>query len=351
MARVTVGQRIEQNWTFFAVQNVELAAHRLDDGERVVTVDTLGVHLLGVDAGADTGEEVVAHCLAARLPAHRVLVVHHVHEQRKTAVHLAFPQVVVLVHSGHHQPFPDRAAGHRAIADVADDDAVLAVDLFVQGRADRDIGRAADDGVVRIDAERQEEGVHRAAQTAVETGVLGEDLRQRTVEQEVDSQVLDRFTLAGVELLDDLVGIAAEKLLHDRVETGVRQLVDRGKSFGEDLAVAAVRTEDEIVDGQEIRLADRRGLLAHRQVRRPWVVVLNAVVGVGRLDRVQHRLEFADIAHVAIDAQEIILREELLLLGNRFLVLVDRNLVEFDETRLAHLVRIDMQVLGHVLVP
>ena len=39
-----------------------------------------------------------------------------------------------------------------------------------------DVARAADDGVVGIDAEGREEGVHRAAQAAVEAGLAGEDL-------------------------------------------------------------------------------------------------------------------------------------------------------------------------------
>jgi hypothetical protein len=81
----------------------------------------------------------------------------------------------------------------------------------------------------------------------VEAGVLGKDFSQRAVEQEVDGQFLDRLALALVELLDDLVGIAAEELLHHRGEFGVRQLVDRRETLGEDFAVAAVRAEDEVV--------------------------------------------------------------------------------------------------------
>ena len=39
------------------------------------------------------------------------------------------------------------------------------------------------------------------------------------------------------------------------------------------------------------------------------VVVLHAVVTAGGLDEVQHRLEFADHEHVAVDAQEVFLGE------------------------------------------
>ena len=344
---VAVGQRIEQDRALLAAQDVELAPHGFDHRQRVVAVDAFGVHLFGINAGTDAREEVVAHRFAARLAAHRVLVVHHIQQERHAALHVAFPEVLVLVHGGHHQAFPDRAAGHRAVADVADDDAVLAVDLLVQRRTDRDVGRAADDGVVGVNTERQEEGVHRAAKSLVEAGFLGEDFSQRAVKQEVDRGVLDRLALAFVELLDDFVGGATEELFHDLGQFGIRQLVDRREALGQDFTVAAVRTEDEVVDRQEIGLTNRRGFLPHRQVRRTRVVVFDAVVGIGRLDRVQHRLEFADIAHVAIDAQEVILRELLLLLFNRLLVLVNRNLVEFDVAGLTHLGRINMQMLGH----
>ena len=123
-----------------------------------------------------------------------------------------------------HQRFPDRAAGHRAVADVAYDDAVLAVDLLEQRRANGDVGRTADDGVVRVDAEGQEEGVHRAAEALVEAGFLGEDLGQRAVDQEVDRQVLDASCPCRLELGDRAIGVAAEEFFHHCDEFGFGQL-------------------------------------------------------------------------------------------------------------------------------
>ena len=58
---------------------------------------------------------------------------------------------------------------------------------------------AAHDGVVRVDAEGREEGVHRAAQAAVEAGLAGEDLAVSAVDQELDGQFPDRAPVAFLE--------------------------------------------------------------------------------------------------------------------------------------------------------
>ena len=135
--------------------------------------------------------------------------------------------------------------------------------------------RAADDRVVRIDAERREEGVHRAAQAAVEAGVAGEDLGQRAVDDEIDRQVLRRSR--GI-LLDDAQAVAAEVVAHDRMQRLVVELVDGREALGQDLAVGAVRAEDVVVGVEQVRLADRRRFLADREVRRAAVVVRDVLV-------------------------------------------------------------------------
>ena len=92
------------------------------------------------------------------------------------------------------------------------------------------------------------------------------------------------------------------------------ELVYRGQTLGEYLAVAAVRAECQIVYIKRVSLADRRSLLSDGQVRRTGVVVCNAVVLALGLDLVEHRLELADDAHIAVDAQQIVLFIELFLL-------------------------------------
>ena len=132
MAGVAVGHGLEKDRALLVFQDLEFSGHGLDHGQRVVAVDALGVHLVRVDTGADAGDKVVAHGLAAGLAAHRVLVVHDVEHQGQAALHLVIPEQAVLVHRGQHQAFPDRAAGHRAITDIGDDHARLAVDFLVQ---------------------------------------------------------------------------------------------------------------------------------------------------------------------------------------------------------------------------
>ena len=102
-----------------------------------------------------------------------------------------------------------------------------------------------------------------------------EDLGQRAVDQEVDGQILDRPV---VLLLDDRQAFAAHEVLHDVHQGVVVELADGRHALGQDLAVRAVRAEDVVVDVQQEGLPHRGGLLADRQVRRPLVVVLDALV-------------------------------------------------------------------------
>ena len=189
--------------------------------------------------------------------------------------------------------------------------------------------------------------MHRTTQALVETGLLGEDLRQGAVDEEIDRQLAHRLALAGIGLFNDLPGRAIEEALHDRQQIRLAHLVDRGQALGQDLAVASVRTEDEVLVGQVVGLADRGGFLAHREVRRAGVVVLEAVVGIGGLDRVQHRLELADDPHVAVDPQKVGLGEMVLLFGRFLLVDVDRDVLERDLAGGADFFGFDEQLLGH----
>lgn len=111
MAAITVGQHVDQHGAvLFLLEDRFLAAVAVDYGQRIVAVDALGVHLGRVDAGTDTGREVEAHCLAASLSAHAVLVIHDVDDHRQAAFHVAFPELFELVHGGEGHAFPDRTA-------------------------------------------------------------------------------------------------------------------------------------------------------------------------------------------------------------------------------------------------
>ena len=343
MAAVTVGQHVEQHGAgllFF--EDRFLAAVSVDHGQRIEAVHAFGMHLLGVHAGADAGCEIEAHRLSAGLSAHAVLVVHDVDDHRQAAFHVAFPELFELVHGGEGHAFPDRTACHRSIADVGHDDTGFAVYFLIEGRADGDTAAAAYDGVVRVDAERREEGVHAAAQSFVESGRTGKNFGQCAVQQEADTEFLDRA--AFVCLFGNVHGGAVPEFVHDLFERLVVEQFDGTQAFGENFAVATVGTEDKVVDVEHVGHPDSSGFLAGREVGGARVVVFDAVVAAGGLHQLQHRFEFADHHHVAVDALQVVFGEvlafELLLRG--FFVLVDGDRREGDLTGFPHLFRIDV---------
>ena len=206
----------------------------------------------------------------------------------------------------------------------------LRFDLFEKCSAGRNGARAADDGVIGVNAERQKKGMHRAAEALVKTGFLGKNLSQRTVNEKFDRQLFDRKTAAAIGLLDYFVSRAVEKILHDRKQILLIHLMNSGQSFGQNFTVAAMRAENIIVGSKQISLANRRSLLTHRQMRRAGIVVFEAVVCVCGLNRIEHGFEFTDQAHIGINPQEIVFSVESRFLLNGFTVLVDRDILEFD---------------------
>ena len=184
MAADAIGDGVEKNRAAALGDDLFLAPEGVDERQWIVAVDALGVHLLGVDSGAQAGDELHAHGFAKRLAAHAVVVVHAVEDDGQAPAERGVPQLAVLVHRRKRDAFPDRPAGKAGVADVADDDAGLAVDPLVERGAGGDGAGSADDGVVRIDAEGCEEGVHGAAQAAVEAGIAREDLAVGAEDQE-----------------------------------------------------------------------------------------------------------------------------------------------------------------------
>ena len=306
MAAVAVGHDIQQARTFLLLEEGFLAAEGVDDRERIVAVHALCVPGLRIEAGAQAGRIGVTHGLAAGLAAHRVLVVHHVDEDRKATLHVALPQGIELVHRSEGHALQDRAAGHGAVTEVGDDDALLAVDFLVEGRAHGDGAGTAHDGVVRIDAEGGEERVHGSAQALVEAGRTGEDLRHRPVQEEADAEFLRRALEA---LSGDGERGTAPELLHHLLQVLLGENFDGTETLGEDFAMGTVAAEDEIVGGEVVSHAHGGGLLAGGQVGGTRVVVGDTIVAARRLDEVQHRLELPDDGHVTVDALEVIGRE------------------------------------------
>ncbi len=169
MAAVTVSENIEQHRASFFFDYFTFAFIGIDYSQRVVTIHPFGMHLFAIHAGADAGCYAVAHGFTHGLAAHAVLVVHDVDDYRQSALHISFPEFGELIHRGKVDALPYRAACQRGVADVGHHQSRFAVHLLVECCAHGNIARAAHDGVVGIDTEGCEEGMHGAAQSLVKS--------------------------------------------------------------------------------------------------------------------------------------------------------------------------------------
>src|SRR5450759_4414203 len=150
------------------------------------------MHLFRIHSRPNAGDEPASHGFAARLPAHSVMVVDAVEQDWPASAQRWVPELPVLVHAGKRDAFPNGTAAERSIAVVSNHDARPTVDPLEERRAGSDGAGTAHDGVVRVDPKRSEEGVHGAAQPAVQPGLAGEDLAVSSVEEEAECEILDR---------------------------------------------------------------------------------------------------------------------------------------------------------------
>ncbi len=319
MPALAVAQHVKQDGPLVFRDEFLLAAVGLGEGERVIAVHDFGVHVVGVECGAHAGEPVESCRLADGLAAHAVEIVHEIVDDGEAAPVVLVPEAVVLGHGREIEGFPDGPAMDGGVADVGHGDAGLLAGLSVERRAGGDVGAAADDGVGRVDAEGDEEGVHAAAHALVESVLAAEDFGEQAVEQEVDAEFLffgggeEGLLLAfrleaqagpvGFVVLHDLENGAVPVALDNRHEARTREVLHGAESLGDDLAVAAVAAEDVVLDAEIHAFADGGAFLADGQVRGPGVGILDALVAAELLDVVEHRLEFADYRHVAVNAQ------------------------------------------------
>ena len=126
-----VGDGVQQDRAAALREDLLFTLEGIDNGQGVVAVDALGVHLLGVDARTDAGDELLAHRLTVGLATHTVEIVHAVEDDGQAAAQGLVPQVAVLVHAGECDALPHRAAAERGVPDVGHDDAGLAVGPLV----------------------------------------------------------------------------------------------------------------------------------------------------------------------------------------------------------------------------
>jgi hypothetical protein len=161
----------------------------------------------------------------------------------------------------------------------------------------------------------------------IEARFAREDLAVGAVDEESACQAGDR---AVESRLDGSEYGAVPIPFHDRKQPIVVELPDRREGLREDLAVAAVRAEDEVVGTERKSHSDGGRLLSDREVGRPGVRVGRATVDALRLDLAENGLEFPDRAHVLPDGEELGGRIGGHILVDRPVVRVYRNRREGD---------------------
>ena len=184
--------------------------------------------------------------------------------------------------------------------------------------------------------------MHGTAKSLMKTIFTGKQLCQSAVYQELNCQLL-YISLGLADRLDSLQRLAVKEVLHNVEKLLVLQLLDTGQTLCQNLAVASVASEGEILLAKQISLAYGSSLLSQGQMGRTGICSLYVGVFRLRLDLVQHILEFAADGHVAEDAEQILFRKvsfiQLLLDG--FLIRVDRDILKCNFSLGTHFVRID----------
>ena len=184
-----------------------------------------------------------------------------------------------------------------------------------------------------------------AAHAVVEAGLAGKYLGQRAVYDEAYGQLFR--VLGWAELFHGTEGRAAEKALHNLHQLCVGELFDAGKAFCQDLTVAAVTAEGEVIPPQQEGLTHGGSLLTEREVRRAGIGRLHAVVHTLGLYLIEHRLKLTQNGDVPPDADELRVRKAGALLRHGPVVSVHGDVPELYHARGAQLRRVHKDAFWH----
>ncbi len=185
--------------------------------------------------------------------------------------------------------------------------------------------------------------MHGPAQPLVETILPCEQLCQGAVYDKLNGQLF-YIALRLAHALHGLQGLSVKEILHIIQKLFVIQFLDAGQAFGQNLTVASVASEGEIIFVQQVRLTHSGRLLAQGEMGGTRVGGLYVRILCLGLDLVQHILELPADGHVAENTQQILFGKIPLVhfFLHGLLVHVDRNILKCDFSLGAHFVGIDI---------
>ncbi len=120
MAAVSICNCIEQNGAATSLKNFFFSQDCIRNSHRIVSINTLGVHLFRIQSGTYTSKCSKSHCFAKCLPAHAVEIVIKIDNQGQTASMFFVPQLFILTHCRKTHPFPNRATTGSSVTYIAD---------------------------------------------------------------------------------------------------------------------------------------------------------------------------------------------------------------------------------------
>ena len=287
MAVVAVGVELDQDGAFALAALVGGAAHGVEAGQQVHAVDDLGVEVVVGEAGGAARHLADAGDLAVGAAGHAVVVVDQgIDDREAEAVLAGVVGIGELAHGGPVERLHHHAVVVGAVAGEAAGDLAVAEVARAHGGAGGDRHAAADDGVGAEVTDAEVGDVHAAAAALAVAVLLAEELGDGAVDMVFEPG------------LDELLALLARLPGEARAEFRDAHAADGRATLGQRIAVAAVGRGDVVVVAHAGAAADRRGLLADRDVGGPAVVVAGAG-GIGaRAQLDDHLLEFADRQHV-----------------------------------------------------
>ena len=161
MTRNTIGNSIHEYRSLSCQKQFLLAGNSIGHCQRIVTVNSLCMHVVGINASTNSCQQLVSHGFTTGLSTHSVEVIEEVEQDWRSSSYILWPQCLVLVHSCHHHGFPYRTATKGCVTYVGNNNTRLSVDSLEQGCTSGNICRTTYDGVIGHRTEGQEVCVHR----------------------------------------------------------------------------------------------------------------------------------------------------------------------------------------------